>query len=95
VVQPGVVNLDLTTAVQHLDLHYAPDPSSQSVCTIGGNLAENSGGPHCFKYGMTTDHVLGARVVLPDGSLAVLGGLRIAKAVRSKQITGRAQPRQF
>ncbi|HLQ36614.1 MAG TPA: FAD-linked oxidase C-terminal domain-containing protein, partial [Planctomycetota bacterium] len=74
VVQPGVVNLDLTTAVQHLGLHYAPDPSSQSVCTIGGNLAENSGGPHCFKYGMTTDHVLGARIVLPDGSLAVLGG---------------------
>jgi glycolate oxidase subunit GlcD len=73
VVQPGVVNLDLTTAVQHLGLHYAPDPSSQSVCTIGGNLAENSGGPHCFKYGMTQDHVLGAVVVLPDGSLARLG----------------------
>ncbi|MBK8099932.1 MAG: FAD-binding protein [Planctomycetes bacterium] len=73
VVQPGVVNLDLTLAVQHLGLHYAPDPSSQSVCTIGGNLAENSGGPHCFKYGMTTDHMLGAVVVLPDGSLARLG----------------------
>ncbi|MBL9077023.1 MAG: FAD-binding protein [Planctomycetes bacterium] len=74
VVQPGVVNLDLTAAVRHLGLHYAPDPSSQSVCTIGGNLAENSGGPHCFKYGMTTDHVLGALVVLPDGELARLGG---------------------
>jgi glycolate oxidase subunit GlcD len=73
VVQPGVVNLDLTTAVRHLGLHYAPDPSSQSVCTIGGNLAENSGGPHCFKYGMTSDHVLGALVVLPDGTLARLG----------------------
>ncbi len=73
VVQPGVVNLDLTAAVHHLGLHYAPDPSSQSVCTIGGNLAENSGGPHCFKYGMTQDHVLGALVVLPDGSLARLG----------------------
>ena len=74
VVQPGVVNLDLTAAVAHLGLHYAPDPSSQSVCTIGGNLAENSGGPHCFKYGMTSDHVLGALVVLPDGELARLGG---------------------
>ena len=73
VVQPGVVNADLTAAVKHLGLHYAPDPSSQTVCTIGGNFAENSGGPHCFKYGMTQDHVLGARVVLPDGSLAVLG----------------------
>ncbi|MFY9344578.1 MAG: FAD-linked oxidase C-terminal domain-containing protein [Planctomycetota bacterium] len=74
VVQPGVVNLDLTAAVHHLGLHYAPDPSSQSVCTIGGNLAENSGGPHCFKYGMTQDHVLGALIVLPDGELARLGG---------------------
>jgi glycolate oxidase subunit GlcD len=74
VVQPGVINLDLTTAVNHLGLHYAPDPSSQSVCTIGGNLAENSGGPHCFKYGMTTDHILGAVVVLPDGEVARLGG---------------------
>jgi glycolate oxidase subunit GlcD len=72
-VQPGVVNIDLTTAVRHLGLHYAPDPSSQSVCTIGGNVAENSGGPHCFKYGMTVDHVLGALVVLPDGELARLG----------------------
>ena len=73
IVQPGVVNLDLTTSVSHLGLHYAPDPSSQSVCTIGGNLAENSGGPHCFKYGMTVDHVLGALIVLPDGTLARLG----------------------
>ena len=73
VVQPGVVNLDLTVAVSAFGLHYAPDPSSQSVCTIGGNLAENSGGPHCFKYGMTTDHVLGATIVLPDGALARIG----------------------
>jgi len=73
VVQPGVVNLDLTTHVKHLALHYAPDPSSQSVCTIGGNVAENSGGPHCFKYGMTVDHLLGATVVLPDGEIAELG----------------------
>jgi glycolate oxidase subunit GlcD len=80
IVQPGVVNLDLTTHVHHHGLHYAPDPSSQSVCTIGGNLAENSGGPHCFKYGMTVDHVLGALVVLPDGSLARLGGPAGARA---------------
>ena len=80
VVQPGVVNLDLTAAVQAHGLHYAPDPSSQSVCTIGGNLAENSGGPHCFKYGMTTDHVLGALIVLPDGELARLGGPAGARA---------------
>ncbi len=73
VVQPGVVNLDLTLAVRHLGLHYAPDPSSQSVCTIGGNVAENSGGPHCFKYGMTQDHLLGVVVVLPDGTIARLG----------------------
>jgi glycolate oxidase subunit GlcD len=73
VVQPGVVNLNLTTHVTPHGLHYAPDPSSQSVCTIGGNLAENSGGPHCFKYGMTTDHVLAATIVLPNGDLAHLG----------------------
>jgi glycolate oxidase subunit GlcD len=81
VVQPGVVNLDLTAAVHHLGLHYAPDPSSQSVCTIGGNLAENSGGPHCFKYGMTQDHVLGALIVLPDGELARLGDAAGPRAV--------------
>lgn len=73
VVQPGVVNLNLTTEVTPHGLHYAPDPSSQSVCTIGGNLAENSGGPHCFKYGMTTDHILAATIVLPDGELVHLG----------------------
>lgn len=73
-VQPGVINLALSRHVAHHALHYAPDPSSQSVCTIGGNLAENAGGPHCFKYGMTTDHVLGALVVLPDGELARFGG---------------------
>ncbi|MFO1053637.1 MAG: FAD-linked oxidase C-terminal domain-containing protein [Planctomycetota bacterium] len=74
VVQPGVVNAALTRHVSCHGLHYAPDPSSQTVCTIGGNIAENSGGPHCFKYGMTTDHLLGALVVLPDGELARLGG---------------------
>ena len=74
VVEPGVVNLALTRSLEDRRMHYAPDPSSQAVCTIGGNLAENSGGPHCFKYGMTTDHVLGATVVLPDGELARFGG---------------------
>jgi glycolate oxidase subunit GlcD len=73
IVQPGVVNLRLSEHVASHGLHYAPDPSSQSVCTIGGNLAENSGGPHCFKYGMTTDHVLGAVIVLPDGEIARFG----------------------
>ena len=73
VVQPGVVNIELSKAVAHLGLHYAPDPSSQTVCTIGGNIAENSGGPHCFKHGMTTDHMLGAVVVLHDGELARFG----------------------
>jgi glycolate oxidase subunit GlcD len=87
VVQPGVVNLDLTAAVHHLGLHYAPDPSSQSVCTIGGNLAENSGGPHCFKYGMTQDHVLGALVVLPDGELAHLGSAAGPRAPHGLDLT--------
>jgi len=74
VVEPGVVNLDVTGRVAGRDYFYAPDPSSQSVCTIGGNVAENSGGAHCLRYGFTTTHVLGLEVVLPDGSLAHLGG---------------------
>ena len=74
VVQPGVVNIDLTRAVSEHGLHYAPDPSSQMVCTIGGNLAENAGGPHCFKYGTTTDHILGLEIVLPDGEVVKTGG---------------------
>ncbi|MEO6596680.1 MAG: FAD-linked oxidase C-terminal domain-containing protein [Planctomycetota bacterium] len=87
VVQPGVVNLNLTAAVHHLGLHYAPDPSSQSVCTIGGNFAENSGGPHCFKYGMTQDHVLGAVIVLPDGTLARLGDAAGPRAPHGLDLT--------
>ena len=59
VIEPGVVNLLLTQAVQSHGYHYAPDPSSQKACTIGGNIAENSGGPHTLKYGVTSDHVLG------------------------------------
>ncbi|MGE3171418.1 MAG: FAD-binding oxidoreductase [Planctomycetota bacterium] len=88
VVQPGVVNLDLSAATAHLGLHYAPDPSSQSVCTIGGNVAENSGGPHCFKYGMTVDHVLAATVVLPDGELAHLGGAAGARPPHGLDLLG-------
>ena len=72
-VQPGVLNLDLTNLVAPLGLHYAPDPSSQQVCSIGGNVANNSGGPHCLAYGVTSAHVVAMKVVLPDGSVAVLG----------------------
>jgi glycolate oxidase len=74
VVEPGVFNLDVSVAAQQHGLYYAPDPSSQLVCTIGGNVAFNSGGAHCFKYGMTLNHVLGLRAVLPDGETVVLGG---------------------
>jgi glycolate oxidase len=73
-VQPGVVNSDLTLAVEHLGLHFAPDPSSQKACTIGGNVSENSGGPHTLAYGVTTNHVLALEVVLPSGELLHLGG---------------------
>jgi glycolate oxidase subunit GlcD len=76
VVEPGVVNARLTKAVAPHGLHYAPDPSSQTACTIGGNVAENAGGPHCLKYGVTLNHVLAATVVLPDGALVTLGGAR-------------------
>jgi glycolate oxidase len=72
VVEPGVTNLDVTRAVAGSGFYYAPDPSSQQVCTIGGNVAENSGGAHCLKYGFTTNHVLAAEIVLPDGELVEL-----------------------
>ena len=72
-VQPGVLNLDLTNRAAPLGLHYAPDPSSQQVCSIGGNVANNSGGPHCLAYGVTSAHVVAMKVVLPDGSVATLG----------------------
>jgi glycolate oxidase len=74
VVEPGVINLDVTRRVASYGYFYAPDPSSQMACTIGGNVAENSGGAHCLKYGFTVTHVLGLEVVLPDGSLVQLGG---------------------
>ena len=73
-VQPGVVNADLSVAVAHEGLYFAPDPSSQRACTIGGNVSENSGGPHTLAYGVTTNHVLGLEVVLPSGELVRLGG---------------------
>jgi glycolate oxidase subunit GlcD len=73
VVEPGVVNARLTKAVLPHGLHYAPDPSSQTACTIGGNVAENAGGPHCLKYGVTLNHVAAATVVLPDGRVVTLG----------------------
>ncbi|NET34127.1 MAG: glycolate oxidase subunit GlcD [Cyanothece sp. SIO1E1] len=74
VVQPGVINNWVTQAVSGSGFYYAPDPSSQSVCSIGGNVAENSGGVHCLKYGVTTNHVLGLKLVLPDGSIVDVGG---------------------
>lgn len=74
VVQPGLVNLHLSLAAAEAGYYYAPDPSSQGSCTIGGNVAENSGGPHTLKYGVTTNHVLGLEVVLPDGEVVHLGG---------------------
>ncbi|MFN0124925.1 MAG: FAD-linked oxidase C-terminal domain-containing protein [Blastocatellia bacterium] len=74
IVQPGVINVRLSQAVVARGYHYAPDPSSQTSCTIGGNVAENSGGPHCLKYGMTTNHILGIEAVLPDGQIVELGG---------------------
>lgn len=74
VVEPGVVNAQVTAAAQPYGLHYAPDPSSQSICTIGGNVAFNSGGAHCLKYGMTSNHVLGVKAVLASGEIVEFGG---------------------
>ena len=73
VVEPGVVNVALSRAVAAHGLHYAPDPSSQAACTIGGNVAENAGGPHCLKYGVTTNHVVALKVLLPSGDVVMLG----------------------
>src|SRR5579871_3593360 len=74
VVEPGVTNLAVSKAVEHAGFYYAPDPSSQIACTIGGNIAENSGGVHCLKYGMTTNNVLGCELVLMTGEIIRLGG---------------------
>ena len=73
VVQPGLVNAELTRAVEHAGLYFAPDPSSQKSCTIGGNVAENSGGPHTLAYGVTTNHVVALELVLPDGEILRIG----------------------
>lgn len=74
IVQPGVVNLDITRAAEPFGYFFAPDPSSQRACTIGGNVAENAGGPHTLAYGVTTNHVVGLEAVLPDGRIIQLGG---------------------
>jgi len=73
-VEPGVINLEISKRLAPRGYYYAPDPSSQQVCTIGGNVAENSGGAHCLKYGFTTNHVLGATLVMPDGEVVELAG---------------------
>ncbi|MGH7677138.1 MAG: FAD-binding oxidoreductase, partial [Gemmatimonadaceae bacterium] len=73
VVEPGVVNTALSREVAPHGLHYAPDPSSQAACTIGGNVAENAGGPHCLKYGVTLNHVAAVKAVLPDGTVHTFG----------------------
>ena len=74
VTQAGVTNLSITHAVQHKGFYYAPDPSSQLACSIGGNVAENSGGVHSLKYGTTTNNILGVEIVLMDGTICRLGG---------------------
>src|SRR6188768_3560519 len=74
VVEPGVTNLAVTQAVEQAGFYYAPDPSSQIACTIGGNVAENSGGVHCLKYGLTTNNLLGCELVLMNGEIVRLGG---------------------
>lgn len=73
-VEPGVVNLDISVALNPLGYYFAPDPASQKAATIGGNVAENAGGPHCLKYGVTTNHILGLEIVTPDGDILQLGG---------------------
>src|SRR5579875_1306967 len=73
-VQPGVVNLDISLAVQPFGYFYAPDPSSQRACTIGGNVAENAGGPHTLAHGVTTNHVVSIEAVMPDGTVIHAGG---------------------
>ena len=73
-VEPGVINLELSETTLQDGYFFAPDPSSQRACTVGGNVAENSGGPHCLKYGVTSNHILGLEVVLPDGRIVWMGG---------------------
>ena len=89
VVQPGLVNKELTNQLAGTRYLYAPDPASQIACTIGGNLAHNAGGPHCLKYGVTTDHVLGVEVVLSSGEIVNLGGKTLEHMIRSYQFDDR------
>ena len=96
-VEPGVINLDVTKAVAGAGWYYAPDPSSQSVCSIGGNVAENSGGVHCLKYGLTTNNLLGLEVVLVDGAAHVEvddPGLHPDPAVREVHLEDPPHPRE-
>ena len=95
VVEPGVTNLDVTRAVAAEGFYYAPDPSSQQVCTIGGNVAENSGGAHCLKHGFTVNHVLAAEIVLPDGRArrALRLGRRAGAPRRVRRLGGHARDR--
>ncbi len=98
VVEPGVTNLGITRAVEHAGFYYAPDPSSQIACTIGGNVAENSGGVHCLKYGLTTNNVLGFEMVLMTGEIVRLGGKhldcrRLRPARRHDRLGGPARRR--
>src|SRR5437879_11900101 len=76
-VEPGVVNLDLSRAAEKYGLYFAPDPSSQKSCTIGGNVSENSGGPHTLACGVTSTHVTGLELVLPDSNVVQLGALGV------------------
>jgi glycolate oxidase len=87
-VEAGVFNADVSLAVDQLGFYYAPDPASGKACTIGGNLAEGAGGPHCFKYGVTANHVLGAEVVLADGEVVWLGGKSSGPAGKSPDHLG-------
>src|SRR5205085_1505865 len=75
IVEAGVVNTHVSKAVAAQHMHFAPDPSSQMACTIGGNVGTNSGGPHTLKYGVTVNHVLGVKLILPNGEIAELGGV--------------------
>ena len=92
-VEPGVTNLAITQAVAPHGFYYAPDPSSQQVCTIGGNVAENSGGAHCLKHGFTVHHVTGLEVVLPDGDVVYLGGKGLDTTVPTSSASSSA-PRE-
>ena len=87
-VEPGLVNLDLSKAIASRGFYYAPDPSSQAACTLGGNVAENSGGPHCLAYGVTTNHVIGLEVVLPNAQVVHLGGASVAGENAGYDLTG-------